>query len=234
MSTPAASRTRLQRAREAFHRGRAWAADYGWFARAVARGLASPEVPHGYGHGWLRPVLLIPGVLEEWTLLRPVGDRLSRAGHPVHVLPELRRNTIGVVEGAALASAYLALHDLREVVIVAHSKGGLIGKRVLLDDAEHRVHHLVAIATPFAGSTLARLVPSRPVRAMQPDDATIVDLQRHREVNHLITSICPAYDPHIPVGSYLAGATNLPVAASGHFSVLADPEVLDAVLAAAR
>ncbi len=216
------------------HRGRARGADYGWAARAVGRGVLDRNAPHGYAHGWLAPVLLIPGVLEEWTLMRQAGDRLNRAGHPVHVLPDLGRNTLTVVEGAALASAYLAAHELREVVIVAHSKGGLIGKRVLLDDAERRVRRLVAIATPFSGSVLARFFPSRAVRAMAPDDATILELGRHPEVNHLITSICPAFDPHIPVGSQLAGATNVPVAATGHFRVLADPEVLDVVVAAAR
>jgi hypothetical protein len=120
------------------------------------------------------------------------------------------------------------------VVIVAHSKGGLIGKQVLLDDVEGRVRRLVAIATPFSGSVLARLVPSRPVRAMGPDDATILALAGRPEINHLITSICPSFDPHIPTGSHLEGATNIPVAAIGHFRVLADPDVLDAVIAAVR
>lgn len=224
----------MDRAREALRRGWYWGADYRWVTRAIGHGLIRPNVPHGYHHGWLSPVLLIPGVMEEWTVMRPVADRLSNTGHPIHVLPELERNTIDVVEGAALATAYLAAQDLQDVVIVAHSKGGLIGKQVLLDDVDRRVRRLVAIATPFSGSVLARLVPSRPVRAMSPDDATIVHLRNRAEVNHLITSICPSFDPHIPTGSHLEGATNIPVAAMGHFRVLSDPEVLDAVVTAAR
>ena len=231
MSTPTASRNRLA---VALRRGWYWGADYRWATRWIGHGLVRREVPHQYAHGWARPVLLIPGVLEEWTLMRPVGDRLSRDGHPVHVLPELRRNTITVVEGAALASAYLVANDLRDVTIVAHSKGGLIGKRMLLDDAEGRIRNLVAIASPFRGSVLARLVPSEAVRAMSPDDATILDLAARPEVNDRITSICPTFDPHIPEGSHLDGATNVPVEAIGHFRVLGDPEVLDAVSAAAR
>lgn len=222
-----------ERLRGSLRRGWYWGADYRWVTRAFGRGFIRREVPHHYHHGWLNPVLLVPGVLEDWTVMRPVADRLSRTGHRIHVLPELRRNTLTVADGAAVVSAYLDLHDLRDVVIVAHSKGGLIGKRVLLDDAEGRVRRLVAIATPFSGSTLARLVPSRTVRAMGPDDATIVELQRRTEVNRLITSICPSFDPHIPGGSRLAGATNLPVAAMGHFRVLGDRDVLDAVVSAA-
>lgn len=224
----------LERVRDVLRRGWYWGADYRWITRAFGRGFVRREVPHRYGHGWLNPVLLIPGVMEEWTVMRPVADRLSGAGHPIHVLPELKRNMVTVTEGAALASLYLAARELRDVVIVAHSKGGLIGKQVLLDDAERRVRRLVAIATPFSGSVLARLVPSRTVRAMSPDDATIVALRDRTEVNHLITSICPSFDPHIPTGSHLAGATNVPVAAMGHFRVLSDPEVLAEVLDAAR
>lgn len=223
----------LQRTRGALRRGWYWGADYRWATRAIGRGLLRREAPHGYAHGWLDPVLLIPGVLEEWTLMRPIGDRLNRAGHPIHVLPELKRNTITVTEGAALASAYLIARDLRDVVIVAHSKGGLVGKQVLLTDDEARVRRLVTVATPFSGSGLARLVPSPVVRAMSPDDATILDLAGRGEVNHLITSICPAFDPHIPEGSHLEGATNIEVRAMGHFRILNDPEVLDAVAAAA-
>ncbi len=224
----------LDRVRGVVRRGWYWGADYRWVTRAIGRGFIRRDVPHGYLHGWLSPVLLIPGVMEEWTVMRPVADRLSGTGHPVHVLPELKRNMVTVAEGAALASAYLAARDLHDVVIVAHSKGGLIGKQVLLDDAERRVRGMVAIATPFSGSVLARLVPSRTVRALSPDDATIVALRERTEVNHLITSICPSFDPHIPTGSHLEGATNIPVAAMGHFRVLSDPDVLAAVVAAAR
>lgn len=224
----------LDRVRDMLRRGWYWGADYRWITRALGKGFVRRDVPHRYRHGWLSPVLLIPGVMEEWTVMRPVADRLSSAGHPVHVLPELKRNMLAVTEGAVLASTYLAARDLRDVVIVAHSKGGLIGKQVLLDDVEGRVRRLVAIATPFSGSVLARLVPSRPVRAMGPDDATILALAGRSEINHLITSICPSFDPHIPTGSHLEGATNIPVAAIGHFRVLADPDVLDAVIAAVR
>lgn len=90
----------------------------------------------------------------------------------------------------------------------------------------------MTVATPFSGSVLARLVPHPVVRAFVPEDDTIVELAGRDEVNRLITSICPAFDPHIPSGSRLEGATNVPVAAMGHFRVLADPEVIDAVVAA--
>ncbi len=222
------------RVNDALRRGWYWGVDYGWVARGFVGGLVRRDTPARYAEGTLSPVLLLPGVVEEWTLMRSVADRLSRDGHPVHVLPELRRNTMTVSEGSALAAAYLAARDLRDVVVVAHSKGGLIGKHVLIGDADARVRAVVAIATPFAGSVLARWFPWRIVRALRPADATIVALSAITDVNHRITSIYPAFDPHIPAGSHLDGATNVRVAAIGHFRILDDPEVLDAVAEAAR
>jgi len=239
MSTPADERRRRLAAamswtRTQARRGWYWGADYRWFIGAFGRGLADRAAPHGYGHGWRHPVLLIPGVLEEWTLMRPVADRLSAAGHPVHVLPELRNNTITVDEGSEIVAAFLVAKGLGEVVVVAHSKGGLIGKRLLLGESAHKIRHVVAIASPFAGSSLARLVPARTIRALGPDDETILDLAAHPEVNDRITSIYASFDPHIPGGSYLEGARNIEVESMGHFRIMKDPDVLEAVVSAAR
>ena len=224
----------MERVNQTLRRGWYWGVDYAWVTRGFVDGLVRRDVPARYTEGDLSPVLILPGVVEEWTLMRSVADRLSLAGHPVHVLPELRRNTMTVSEGSALAAAYLAARDLRDVVIVGHSKGGLIGKHVLIGDADARVRRVVAIATPFAGSILARWFPWRIVRALRPSDATIVALSAITEVNHLITSVYPVFDPHIPGGSRLDGATNVRIAAMGHFRILDDHEALDAVTEAAR
>lgn len=214
-------------------RGWFWGADYRYVTRAFGGGLVRRAVPARYRQGSGRPVLLVPGVLEDWTMMRPVAERLSRAGHPVHTLPELRRNTATLVDGAAIAAAYLVARDLTDVVLVAHSKGGLVGKLLMLGEQGHRVRSLVAVATPFAGSTLARLIPWSVVRSLGPDDAFIRELADRVEINGRITSISPAFDPHIPGGSALEGAVNVEVAAMGHFRVLADPEALAAVVEAA-
>lgn len=223
-----------QRARLALRRGRYWGSDYVWIVRAIGQGLVDRDAPEGYADGWRSPVVLIPGVLEEWTVMRAIAERLHEDGHPVHVLPELRRNTATVAEAARLVAMYLESQALSDVVLVAHSKGGLIAKQVLLGETGERVRHVVAIATPFSGSVLARLIPLQMVRTLRPDDATILALAQRDDVNGKITSISPAFDPHIPGGSHLDGAINVPVEAMGHFRVLADPEVLAAVVAAAR
>ena len=68
------------------------------------------------------------------------------------------------------------------------------------------------------------------IRALSPSDETIVLLGRGTSVNGRIVSVFGIFDPHIPDGSVLDGATNVHVPAAGHFRVLGAPETADAVL----
>jgi hypothetical protein len=177
-----------------------------------------------------RPILLLPGVYETWHFLEAVGRHLNELGHPVHTIPAFRYNLRPISEMAQLASEYLVDHNLSNVAIVAHSKGGLIGKTVMLTDVgETRVASMVAINSPFAGSDYAHLVPIRTLREFVPTHETIVTLEQAAEVNHRITSIFSSWDPIIPNGSALAGATNLELPITGHFRILDAKALLDAV-----
>ncbi|WP_315095488.1 hypothetical protein [uncultured Cellulomonas sp.] len=203
--------------------------DYAAVLRWQATGIVSrvdpdrlrhPERPVG------PPVVLVPGVYESWHFLLPLAMLLHDQGVRVHVLPDLGVNRRPVAVGAAVLGRYVVAHDLRDVVLVAHSKGGLIGKLAMLrEDPDGRLATMVAVNTPFAGSVYARwfLVPS--VRAFRPTDATIVALAAEREVNARITSVYSRWDPHIPAGSGLDGAEEVVLDTPGHFRPLADPRL---------
>ncbi len=128
--------------------------------------------------------------------------------------------------------AALAARDLRDVALVAHSKGGLIGKAAMLEDVDGRIDRLVAVATPFSGSRMAfyTIVPA--LRAFRPSHPDIRRLVGEQAVNARITSIQPAFDPHIPEGGDVEGGTNVRLGVVGHFRVLEDPAALAAVIAA--
>ncbi|MGV8884868.1 MAG: esterase/lipase family protein [Microbacteriaceae bacterium] len=180
--------------------------------------------------GALPPVLLLPGVYETWQFLRPIAQRLHHRGHPIHIVAALGYNRASIPDAAALAHSYLDLHDLRGVRIVAHSKGGLIGKHMMLfDDAAHRIDSMVAVATPFSGSAYARYFPNRTIRAFLPTEPTLALLAESAAVNGRVTSIFGEFDPHIPAGSHLDGATNVLLPVVGHFRLLSDRRVIAAV-----
>ncbi|MET0304229.1 MAG: alpha/beta fold hydrolase, partial [Microbacteriaceae bacterium] len=200
---------------------RALAADYRWAIRMRSARVRSRPAPSSYSEGDRAPVLIVPGVYETWHFLRSIADRLNADGHAIHTVPGLGGNALPIPESAAIVARRLDELGLEDAVIVAHSKGGLIGKHTLLDRAAfERVRHIVAVATPFGGSSLARFTLARPLRAFRVADPVIRALGAERELNARITSIYPRFDHHIPNGSRLDGAQNLELPVVGHFRIL--------------
>jgi hypothetical protein len=215
-----------------------WLRDYAYAGYRQAAALLSPS-----GADWLRApanpvapaVVLLPGVYEHWRFMRPLAGRLHRLRHPVHVVPELGLNSGSIPDMARLVADHLAGHELVGVVVVAHSKGGLIGKYAMVNlDPDRRIGAMVAINTPFAGSPYARWIPLEAVRAFVPTDATLAALAAERAVNARITSVFSRFDPHIPGGSELEGASNVVLATPGHFRALRDPRLVPVILDALR
>jgi pimeloyl-ACP methyl ester carboxylesterase len=211
-----------------------WAQDYlyaGWWQLKAALSRAKPE---DFASGTGRAVVVIPGIYESWQFMLPLIEALHRNGHPVHVVTLLQRNRLPVQQAAQLVADYVTRQDLHEAVLVAHSKGGLIGKYAMLKlDQETRISRMVAICSPFSGSRYARflLVPS--LRAFSPRDALTLQLAKEEDVNQRITSIFGEFDPHIPEGSLLPEARNIKLDLGGHFRILSDPRTIQAVVAEA-
>ncbi|QHC61381.1 alpha/beta hydrolase [Rathayibacter festucae] len=210
-----------------------WIRDYAYAVAWQVRAFVSRRAPDDYLDGTERPIVVLPGIWETWAFLRPIIDPLHRRGHPMHVLTSLGWNGRPVARTAEDVAAYLAEHDLRDVVIIAHSKGGLIGKYVMTElDPDGRVDRMVAVATPFGGSRYAPYLLLRSLRSFSPRDATTLLLSSRAGANARITSVFGLFDPHIPEGSMLEGAVNVRIETGGHFRILSDPETLAAVVAA--
>jgi hypothetical protein len=204
--------------------------------RAVAGGWRVP--PH-YAHGepGKPTIVLIPGVYERWNFLKPIADRLWEDGYPISVVHGLGYNRRPVVATSDRLGAALSRVTANPAgrIIVAHSKGGLVGKHLMLHHHEDLgVRGLVAVCTPFAGSRYAKYLLNPTLRAFSPTDDTIVLLGRDSSVNSEIVSIFGPFDPHVPDGSFLAGATNVRLPVSGHFRILHSAEAIDAAADAVR
>lgn len=211
-----------------------WAVDYVDAGLVHTRSVMTWSVPASFSTGQPgKPtIVLIPGVYERWSFLRPIAERLNAAGYPISVVHGLGYNRRPVVETSERLARALERVNANPAgrLIVAHSKGGLVGKHLLVtrrDDLQLR--GLVAICTPFGGSRYARFVLGRTLRAFIPTDETIVSLGNQSGVNAHIVSIFGGFDPHVPDGSVLAGATNVLLPVDGHFRILHQPETLDAV-----
>lgn len=212
-----------------------WLLDHGYVAWWTARAVLGRSTPDRWLHpttGPRSPVLLVPGVFETWRFLQPVAEHLHRRGHPVHVLAGLGWNTRAIPELADVLAEHLEREDLRDVTVVAHSKGGLIAKQALgRPGTLARVRHLVAVATPFSGSRHASLFLLPSVRMFAPDGPVVQALARETAVNRRISSLYSVFDPHIPETSHLAGAENVVLSTIGHFRLLSAPATLALVTA---
>ncbi|MCC3276007.1 alpha/beta hydrolase [Arthrobacter sp. zg-Y20] len=217
----------FRRAREAG----GWASDYAYVAYWQVRNFFLRRDPSAYLHPegpQQVPVVLIPGVYENWQFLRPLADYLFERGHPVHTVAPLGYNRGVIKDAAVLVERYLVEQDLHGVLVVAHSKGGLIGKHLMtLPEGARRVERMIAVNTPFSGSVYARLFPLASIRAFSPRDPFLQELLRNQEVNRRITSVYSGFDPHIPAGSHLAGARNIQLETMGHFRPIGDSRLLE-------
>lgn len=210
--------------------------DYASALRSTFGSLVARR-PRRSGRATGVPVVLVPGVWENSAYLSGMARWLDENGWATHVVPGLGWNLASLAESARRVSAEMDRLGLAEVLLVAHSKGGLIAKQVMLDHLDDgRVLGCVAVATPFAGSRLATFMPPLlRLRSLRPRDAAILALTSHLDVNARIVSIYPREDPHVPDGSYLPGAAdNIEIDIAGHFRILDDPRTRGAMVQSLR
>ena len=209
-----------------------WARDYAYAAGRQIRALTSRSSPQEFQTGYRCPVVIIPGIYERWQFLQPLIRRVHEAGHPVYVVRKLSWNTASVPDAARHVADFIAEEGLEGVVLLAHSKGGLIGKFVMIaHDVDVRILGMIAVAVPFSGSTYARYMLAPSLRSFAASNVHITGLNTNTETNRKIISIFSRFDPHIPEGSALPGARNIEIATGGHFRLLADSRVAAAVMA---
>jgi pimeloyl-ACP methyl ester carboxylesterase len=214
-----------------------WIRDYAYFLRGASLAFIYRKPPtHYLGHviQSKKPIVLIPGVFLKWQFLKAVADPLSLQGHPIYAIERIGYNTKEIHASAKLIQDFIKEKNLRHVIIIAHSKGGLIGKYLLaFHNQEERIEKVVAIATPFEGSNLARWMPFRTTKELAPKSMVIGALSERKEVNHKIVSVFGVSDNHVrPVAScYLEGAKNIQIETRGHHQILFDKKLKEVVMA---
>lgn len=189
------------------------------------------EVPKEWAEGKKGDVILIQGLGENWRFLKYIGDYINSYGFRVHILTELRNNTESVENGVKIVERYLQENKLNKVILVTHSKGGVIAK-YLLDYSPQgkRVKKIIAIATPFKGSILAN-IPLEGANQLTPGSNLIRKVNAKCDQNRKIVSIFPKFDNHVmPISSSnLEGAINIQVDINGHTRILESPQIMQPI-----
>ncbi len=215
---------------------KAWLHDYVYMIHGVVTGLtyiAPPSPKTNNNLTQKNPLIILPGIFNKWGIMKKLVDTLHNEGHPIYVVPKLGFNMHTIAHSSQLVAEIIREENLKNVIFVAHSKGGLIGKYFLMHhNSNNNAIGLISIATPYSGSSMGKLVPLLAVRELSEDSSVIKDVMSKSDVNSKIVSIYPEYDNHVwsEQGSYLEGAKNVPVSVHGHHKIVFDPEVIALVL----
>ena len=214
-----------------------WAIDYAYMANGWRLMYQYRKPPKHYlGHiiEGKNPVILIPGITNKWGFMKRLGDKVSLAGHPVYIVPELGHNIRLVTDAAKLVEIIISDNDLKNVTIIAHSKGALIAK-YLLNHSKYssNISKIIAIAAPFHGSKLVKYLPIKPFKELRPDSNIVQLLNSKTDNDHKIFTISPQFDNHVwhTNKNHLKSAgKNITADTKGHHKILFDTTVINTVL----
>ena len=185
-----------------------------------------------------RPLLLVHGSACSrgvwWRLRRD----LEAAGHTVasvslyppytsigKLVPQLNQRVEEVCRATGAA----------QVVLIAHSMGGLVCRSYLARHGGGRVERLITIASPHAGTELARIGIGKNAREMVPGSLWLKDLATENVPVPTISIRTPHDNYVMPQDNQrLPGAIDVEMDGIGHLSVLYARRTADELVAACR
>lgn len=127
------------------------------------------------------PIILVHGVVDNRSVFALLKRTLRRRGYgriiTVNYSPltddirSVAKRLADIVEAVVHETGYERVH------VVGHSMGGLIGRYyVQCCGGDERVHTLVTLGSPHAGSLPANWVPHPIARQMRPDSGILAEL----------------------------------------------------------
>ena len=171
--------------------------------------------------------LAVPGAWDSWHFMEPLVQMLATRGIRVSFVPELGHHLMPVAEAVPLVAT--ALDNLmneaegRSVVVLGHSKGGIVSLRVLADRITRNVDQprgLVAMSTPFGGTAWANRTGLSTVKELRLGSDALVQVRKDALSGVKIVSVRPAIDPHVTSTFVPTSARRLRIRSAGHFQTL--------------
>lgn len=210
--------------------------------RTSSWGMLRPRlsVPAAPGRNSL-PVLLIHGYVCNRGFWAPLSGQLAQAG-VVHGAVDLEPVNAGIDDVVPLVAQaideLLAQAGAGQVVIVAHSMGGLVARAYLRRHGGAQVARVITLGTPHHGTALANLALGSNARQMSRPGGrpnawlAQLDADESPGTRALITSIYSQHDNIVAPqdSARLPGARNSAYAGLGHVALASDPRVLRQVL----
>ncbi len=183
------------------------------------------------------PVLLLHGVMCNAGVWHPFLRWFREEGvGSVYALsygPPLASIDTFAAQAAQRIDAILADTGATQVIVVAHSMGGLVMRAYFREHGGAKVARLVTIATPHEGSMHAWLALGQSVSQLRPRNAWLAELGQPE--GHDLPPIVSVWSWHDSMvtpqtSSRVPFADNVEVTGVGHTAMLRDREVFERVL----
>ncbi len=178
-------------------------------------------------------VVLLHGMFATAGVLRPLRERIETDTGALTASFTYAPGTPVVALAERLSELVARVPVRARIHLVGHSLGGLVLRyyvQEMMLDA--RVAQTICLASPFAGSRHARLLPGPVARDLVPGSELLSTLQRApasgSQLPHL--SIAAANDLMIERGAWLSTGDRLIIDAVGHNGLLYHPAAIDAVV----
>jgi pimeloyl-ACP methyl ester carboxylesterase len=183
------------------------------------------------------PVLLVHGYICNRGIWRSMRRFLQAQGIAVwtHDLEPVYAGIDDYVAAiGARIEAILDATGAAQVVVVAHSMGGLVMRAYLRRHGAARMARLITLGTPHHGTRLAMFGLGANARQMRPGSAWLEELARSESAGPKarVTSIWSSNDNIVAPqeSARLEGSTDVPIAALGHVRLVFDHGVQQRVL----
>ncbi len=190
-----------------------------------------------HAEGRLPPVLLLHGYgcnSGYWAHLAPLLDGEGISHRALDLAPVTASIDAYVPLVEASVRALLAATGADQVVIVAHSMGGLVARAWMRAHGTDHVARVITLGTPHHGTSMASFGIGANAVQMRRDGVWLRDLAASESAatRALITSIYTHHDNIVApqTSSELEGARNLAFGGVGHVALGANARILKTVM----
>ena len=190
------------------------------------------------------PVLLIHGYGCNSGYWHWMSKRLGKAHithHAVNLEPVLTDIDNYVATISRAVDTLAAETGSAQVIIVAHSMGGLASRAYLRDHGDRHIAKVITLGTPHGGTGLANHGAGENSRQMRREPANggspsawlrALEASESAAIRHLFVSIYSHHDNIVApqISSHLAGATNIQIQGVGHVAMALNNDVQELVI----
>lgn len=182
-------------------------------------------IPENYNKGDAGNVLMIVGFNGPWGSLKTISDRLNKQGYKIHFPKFKTRDPILKIVDEI--SQFINDYQLENIIIVVHSKGGIVARNLLNIDYSN-INKIINIAVPNNG-TIFGYLNIHNLHELKPKSSQLKALDDAK--TDKIINIYPKFDNHVIPNSslYLKGANNVEIDIVGHTRLLESKETLNVI-----